>query len=86
MKPGMPLELLERLRAALPACAFDNLRFWSRLVGSKHQIFHKGSFGKRWGRLGHSHGRCKTNRYQGDVFMVEDDEIEDTEGDGLALA
>lgn len=49
-------------------------------------IFFTGSFGKRRGLLGNGRGRRKTNRYQGDVFMVEDDEIEDTEGDGLALA
>ena len=52
-KQGMPSELVARLRAALPATVFDALRLWSRVAGSKHQVFHKDiSFCKRKCRHG----------------------------------
>ena len=72
-KQGMPSELVARLRAALPATAFDDERLWSRVAGSKRQVFHKDiSFGKRNGR--HGRGGRKSKRYQGDVLV--DDESE----------
>ena len=74
-KQGMPSELVARLRAALPATVFDDLYLWSRVAGSKHQVFHKDiKFCKR--KCRHGRGGRKSKRYQVDVLVDDESESE----------